>query len=123
LRLSNDEFIVRNRRRAIINRVFDHSSSQVDEFLRVPEAERRMDLYRSHGRVVRVDNELFSEVGWIQVFEGQNMPIEGYHPLADAQSEEDIADYLEGIRGVIAKCVSVMPSHDEYIARMCAAKK
>ncbi|HPX42584.1 MAG TPA: hypothetical protein PLF51_19260, partial [Candidatus Hydrogenedentes bacterium] len=36
LRLSNDEFIVRNRRRALMNRVFDHSSSQVDEFLRIP---------------------------------------------------------------------------------------
>jgi tryptophan halogenase len=84
---------------------------------------RKMDLYRSHGRVVRVDNELFSEVGWIQVFEGQNMPIEGYHPLVDAQSEEDIAEYLDGIRGVIAKCVEVLPSHDEYIAKVCPATK
>jgi len=84
---------------------------------------RKMDMYRAHGRVVRVDNELFSEVGWIQVFEGQNMPIDGYHPLADAQSEADIAEYLAGVRAVIAKCVDVMPSHDEYIARMCAAKK
>lgn len=47
LRLSNDEFIVRNRRRVLMNRVFDHSSSKVDEFLRIPDGERRMDLYRS----------------------------------------------------------------------------
>ena len=83
----------------------------------------KMAMYRSHGRVVRVDNELFSEVGWIQVFEGQNMPIEGYHPLADAQADEDIAEYLESVRDVIAKCVDVMPSHNDYIARMCAARK
>ena len=83
----------------------------------------KMAMYRSHGRVVRVDNELFSEVGWIQVFEGQNMPIDGYHPLADAQSDQDIAEYLESVRDVIAKCVDVMPTHNEYIARMCAAKK
>ena len=83
----------------------------------------KMDMYRSHGRVVRVDNELFSEVGWIQVFEGQNMPIDAYHPLVDTQSEEDILEYLDGVRGVIAKCVGVMPSHDEYVAKMCAAKK
>lgn len=83
----------------------------------------KMAMYRSHGRVVRVDNELFSEVGWIQVFEGQNMPIDGYHPLADAQSDEDIAEYLASVREVIAKCVNVMPSHDEYIAKTCAAKK
>jgi tryptophan halogenase len=84
---------------------------------------QKMDLYRAHGRVVRVDNELFSEVAWIQVFEGQNMPIDGYHPLADVQSEEDTAEYLDGVRGVIAKCVDVMPSHGEYIARTCAARK
>ena len=47
LRLSNEEFIVRNRKRYINNRVFDHSSSKVDEFLRIPEGERRMDLYRT----------------------------------------------------------------------------
>ncbi|MBQ5941303.1 tryptophan halogenase family protein [Massilia sp. AB1] len=83
----------------------------------------KMDMYRSHGRVVRVDNELFSEVGWVQVFEGQNMPLDSYHPLVDTQSEEDIAEYLESVRDVIAKCVGVMPTHDEYIRKMCAAKK
>jgi tryptophan halogenase len=66
---------------------------------------------------------LFSEVGWVQVFEGQNMPIEGYHPLADTQSEADIAEYLASVREVIAKCVNVMPTHNEYIAKMCPAKK
>ncbi|HZX26624.1 MAG TPA: tryptophan halogenase family protein [Telluria sp.] len=83
----------------------------------------KMDLYRAHGRVVRVDNELFSEVGWIQVLEGQNMPIEGYHPLVDTQSEEDIAQYLDDVRGVIAKCVDVIPDHAAYIAKHCAAPK
>jgi len=51
LRLSNEEFIVRNRKRYIDNRVFDHSSSKVDDFLRIPEGERRMDLYRSQETV------------------------------------------------------------------------
>ncbi|MFC5461442.1 tryptophan halogenase family protein [Massilia niabensis] len=90
----------------------------------IPETLRqKMDLYRARGKVVRVDNELFSEVGWTQVFEGQNMPVEGYHPLVDAQSEADIVEYLDSVRGVIAKCVAVMPSHEEYIARHCAARK
>jgi len=84
---------------------------------------QKMDLYRARGKVVRVDNELFSEVGWTQVFEGQNMPVNAYNPLVDVQSEADIADYLDSVRGVIAKCVSVMPSHEEYIARHCAAPK
>jgi hypothetical protein len=47
LRLANDEFLVRGRHRALQNRVYDHASSEVDEFLRVPEGNRRPDLYRS----------------------------------------------------------------------------
>jgi tryptophan halogenase len=83
----------------------------------------KMDLYRARGKIVRVDNELFSEVGWTQVFEGQNMPVAGYNPLVDVQSEADIADYLDSVRGVIAKCIAVMPTHEEYIKRHCAAPK
>lgn len=54
LRLENDEFIVRSRRRAIMNRVYDYSSGQVDAFLRIPEAERRSDLYRSQETIPAV---------------------------------------------------------------------
>jgi hypothetical protein len=47
LRLSNREFIVRSRRSFIKNRVYDEASSQVDEFLRIPDPLRRRDLYRT----------------------------------------------------------------------------
>jgi hypothetical protein len=63
LRLSNDEFIVRNRRRMLTNRVFDHSSSEVDKFLRVPESERRMDLYRSQETIPGVHPNGYSGPG------------------------------------------------------------
>jgi hypothetical protein len=47
LRESNREFVVRGRHRALENRVYDFSSQQVDEFLRIPQSNRRSDLYRS----------------------------------------------------------------------------
>jgi tryptophan halogenase len=84
--------------------------------------QHKMDMYRAHGRVVRTDNELFSEVAWIQVFEGQNMPLDGYHPLVDVLSEAEIHEYLESVRGVIAKCVGVMPDHAAYIAKACKSR-
>ncbi len=46
-RLRNQNFTVRNRNRHVNNNVFDISSSSVDEFLRIPPAEHRADLYRS----------------------------------------------------------------------------
>lgn len=51
LRLSNEEFIARGRRRALQNRVYDYSSEQVDEFLRIPSGNRRPDLYRTQESV------------------------------------------------------------------------
>ncbi len=85
--------------------------------------QHKMDLYRASGRVLRVDDELFAEVGWLQVFEGQNMPTERYHPLVDLQSETDTIAYLESVREVIAKCVHVMPTHEAYIAKHCKAAR
>nr|WP_315467735.1 tryptophan halogenase family protein [uncultured Undibacterium sp.] len=83
----------------------------------------KMEMYRASGRLLRVDDELFAEVGWLQVFEGQNMPVESYHSLANLQTEVDTLEYLESVRDVIAKCVKVMPDHAAYIAKHCAAPR
>jgi tryptophan halogenase len=88
----------------------------------VPETlTHKMELYRSHGRLLRIDDELFAELAWLQVMQGQNLVPQGYHPLVDLQSEADTQDYLESVREVIAKCVEVMPDHGAYIAKNCAA--
>jgi hypothetical protein len=47
LRVTNREFVVRGRQRSLENRVYDFASEQVDEFLRIPQGNRRTDLYRS----------------------------------------------------------------------------
>jgi len=85
--------------------------------------QHKIDLYKTTGRVLRVDNELFAEDGWLQVMEGQNLPAQSHHPLVDLQSEDSIHDYLESVREVIAKCVSVMPDHAAFIRQHCAAEK
>ncbi|MBI1913276.1 MAG: hypothetical protein HYS12_00735 [Planctomycetes bacterium] len=54
LRTVNDEFVVRSRHKDVSNRVFDYSTSRVDEFLRIPPAERRTDLYRSQETIPHV---------------------------------------------------------------------
>ncbi len=88
----------------------------------VPDSlQEKLDLYREHGRVVRRDNELFAEVGWIQVMEGQNLVPRRHHPLAELQDVEATHEYLEGVRQVIAKCVDFMPDHAAYVAQHCAA--
>ncbi len=82
----------------------------------------KLTLYRSHGRIVRVGKELFSEVGWLQVMHGQGIEAQRYHPLADLLDEGEIDDYLGDIAHVITQCVREMPTQDAFIAANCAAK-
>ena len=85
--------------------------------------QEKIDLFKSHGRILRFNNELFTEVGWLQVMEGQNLRPQRHHPLAALQDEQATVDYLESVRDVIAKCVEVMPDHAQYIAEHCAAPR
>jgi len=90
--------------------------------MEVPESlTERMNLFRSHGRVHREGNELFTKVSWLQVMHGQRIHPKAYHPLTDLLSEEEIQNYLEEVEGVIKACVNVMPTHADFIAKNCAA--
>ncbi|MGM9483211.1 tryptophan halogenase family protein [Roseateles sp. NT4] len=85
--------------------------------------QNKLDLWRASGRIVRHGDELFSEVGWLQVLHGQGIRPAAHHPLADALSESEINDYLEDTRAVIQRCVAQMPSHADFIQAHCAAAK
>jgi tryptophan halogenase len=92
--------------------------------MEVPESlTRRMELFRRHGRIFREGTELFTEVGWLQVMHGQGLTPEGYNPLVDLFPEDEIQKFLDGIDQVIGNCLDVMPSHADYIASNCAARK
>lgn len=89
----------------------------------VPESlTRKLDLFRSCGRIFRDSNELFAEVSWMQVLYGQRIVPRSYHALVDAYPEEKVLEFMENIRGVIANCTRVMPTHEEFIAKHIAAK-
>ncbi len=83
--------------------------------------QRKVDLWMANGRIFREDEELFAEESWIQVFLGQGWVPRGYDPLVDIKSDAQIAQYLGNISAVIGKCVKVMPSHAEYVAKTCPA--
>jgi tryptophan halogenase len=83
--------------------------------------QRKIDLWCSNGRIFREDEELFSEESWIQVFLGQGLVPRSYDPLVAIKSDPQIEQFLGNIAATIARCVSVMPQHDEYIAKYCPA--
>ncbi|CAN5298728.1 tryptophan 7-halogenase [soil metagenome] len=88
----------------------------------VPDSlQHKMDLFLSNGRIQRDGQELFADPSWLQVMIGQRMRPKAHHPFADLRSEAEVATYVGHIEQVIAKCVKVMPTHAEYIAKHCKA--
>jgi tryptophan halogenase len=84
--------------------------------------QRKIDLWMANGRIFREDEELFAEESWIQVFLGQGHVPRGYDPQVDIKSDAQLAQYLSNIASTIGKCVKVMPSHAEYVAKTCPAE-
>jgi tryptophan halogenase len=90
--------------------------------MEVPDTLRRkMDLYRTHGRVVRENEELFTPIGWQQVLHGQGVRPAGYNSLVDLMEEKELRNILGDIERVIGKCVNVMPTHKEFIEAVARA--
>ncbi|MRW92300.1 tryptophan halogenase [Duganella sp. FT80W] len=85
--------------------------------------QHKIDLFLTNGRVFREGMELFTKNNWIQVMHGQRMRPKSYHPLVDLTSEEEIKGFLDEVETVVANCANAMPTHAEFIAATCAAKR
>ena len=66
--------------------------------------------------------DLFSEVSWMAVLYGQGIVPEGYHPIADTMSEDDLDLTMSRIRQAILQRLGELPSHKQFIASCCAAQ-
>lgn len=83
--------------------------------------QHKMDLYRSNGRLFHAEKDLFGEVSWLQVMEGQRIHANSYHPFADNRPKEEVMEFLANVENVTQKCVDAMPTHADFIKNNCAA--
>jgi len=91
--------------------------------LKIPDSlADKLELFRTRGQVLAANNELFSETSWFAVLYGQGLRPVGYHPIADAMSEDDLNLTLARIRSAIKQQLEQLPSHDGFIAQCCAAQ-
>ena len=81
----------------------------------------RLELFRTRGEAKPRPADLFSEVSWLAVLYGQGIVPEGYHPVADTMSDDDLELTLARIRSAIKQRVGELPTHGQFIASCCAA--
>jgi len=83
--------------------------------------QEKIDLFKSHGRILREDTELFPAQSWLYVMIGQAIRPRSYEPTVDTIDDAAIEANLNDIRAVVKKCVEAMPGHQDFIAQNCAA--
>ena len=82
----------------------------------------KIELFRQSAHIFRTDDDLFTEVAWLQVMIGQGIYPERHHPLADGISADDLKSYMETWEALVSREAAQMPRHDDFIARRCASE-
>jgi tryptophan halogenase len=80
----------------------------------------KIDHFRSYGRLIARESDLFGPASWTAVHIGQlNIP-ERCDPLIDYRNV-DGTNYLEKLRKAMEGAANAMPTHQAYIDRNCKA--
>jgi tryptophan halogenase len=86
----------------------------------VPETlTRKLNLFKTNGRIFRHTVEMFSELSWVEVMLGQGITPNSYNPLVDRMPENEIEQRVESVKQVIQRSVDYMPTHAQFIAENC----
>ncbi|MGL5837689.1 MAG: tryptophan halogenase family protein [Sphingorhabdus sp.] len=83
--------------------------------------QQKIDLFKANGHIFRFNEELFTELGWLQVMWGQGLRPRGYHPLADQLAPDQLAEFLDLAHRHATHVAGQMSDHAAFIARYCAA--
>lgn len=85
------------------------------------ELRSKIELFRSNGQFFRDGEELFGLTSWVEVMLGQRIYPRAYHPAADWIANDDMLALVSHVEQVVASNVQLMPPHEAFIQRCCAA--
>ena len=83
----------------------------------------KVDLFRSGGRIHREHEELFTEEGWAQLFIGQGVAPQDWHPLADLIPAEELDAFLKSLSQSYERKAASLPTHAQSVDRMAATRE
>jgi len=86
------------------------------------ELTRKVELFRTHGRLFREPDDLFLEASWLQVLIGQGVIPEAHHPMADQLTDDQLQGFLADLRKITADGAAALPAHGDFLRQQCAAR-
>jgi tryptophan halogenase len=88
----------------------------------IPESlARKIEVFRSCGRVALYSEESFLEPSWVAIFIGQQWLPRRYDPIIDGIDLERLKRGMQRRREAIRAAAATLPTHRAFIARHCAA--
>lgn len=75
----------------------------------------KIELFRSKGRIVRYQDDLFTEDSWLAVMLGQGIVPAGYDRLVDRYPAEELFNHVRGLRDAMRKTAASLPSHAAFL--------
>ncbi|WP_371193712.1 tryptophan halogenase family protein [Glaciecola sp. SC05] len=91
--------------------------------MQIPDSlQDKIELYQASGRLFRENNELFNEISWFSVMNGQGLIPRAYHPLANHLEESHRQQNLSHIAGAMREAEQHMPNHKVYLQQYCKVK-
>ena len=80
---------------------------------------RKIQLYKNTTSVFKEQDELFHEGSWQQVMLGQGITPQGYHPVVDKLSDDELLRLMNSIEKEHDHYLARFPSHQQFIDRYC----
>ncbi|MCA8901263.1 MAG: tryptophan 7-halogenase [Hyphomonas sp.] len=84
--------------------------------------ERKIELFRSKGRIFRFEDELFGEANWVSVLLGQGIFPSAWDPILDSLPQDQVRRQASVVHTALHQTAEQLPTHREFIARACAAE-
>ena len=82
---------------------------------------RKIQVYKNTTSVFKEQDELFHEGSWQQVMLGQGITPQGYHPVVDKLSDDELLRLMNSIEKEHDHSLARFPSHQQFIDHYCKA--
>jgi len=82
----------------------------------------KLSLFKSQGRLMRNDLDLFASDSWYAVLEGMGVKPTSYDPTIDASKFDLIQKILSESEHALRQNVQQLLTHDEYISRLLTSR-
>jgi tryptophan halogenase len=82
----------------------------------IPESlDRKIGLWKLHGRVFREGKDLFGTTSWVAVMLGQNIWPDRHDPIADTLDEAKVATAIAELRERYRRAAEALPTQEEFL--------